>query len=138
MHVRKLVDPISAIITLLLLACSSGSGDLASVAKVSNPDPTATAVPVPSEDIPEPTADPTATPVATYASEIALPDLGNSLSDFQNLDLAEMMEAVTGSPELMGCLTGALGMSGMMGLMSREPTSEETEILLSCFSDDQL
>lgn len=52
--------------------------------------------------------------------------------------MAEMTQSIMNSPELVGCLTGVLGMSGLMGPMSREPTADETEILLSSFDDEQL
>jgi|GEM_PF-1975710 len=143
MYIRKFIFSVLAIITLLLVACSSGSGDLASVAKVSNPDPTATADPAPAADVTGPTAEPisapkpTTMPEPTSAAEIALPSLDGSLEDLKNMDMAEIMQIVMGSPELMTCISGALGMSGMMGMMSHEPTSDEIEVLLSCSDGEQ-
>lgn len=139
MNPRNIFFLVSAIITLLLAACSSGSGGVASVAQVSSPTSTASAVPTP-------TGEPTATPeppVPTAAAVLpaptaaaALPSL--DLGGLQNIDMAGMMQAVMGSPELMGCLMSSMGFASVMSLVGRQPTSDEIAQILPCFSDEQL
>ena len=117
------------------------------MARVGSPDPTVTPVPASTEVLAaeptaEPTAGPSAAPEATATPESATSapkapaDL--NLGSLGNIDMAELMREVMGSPELMGCLTSSLGFTGLMGLAERQPTDAEMELIVPCFSEDQL
>ena len=47
------------------------------------------------------------------------------------------MAQVLGSPNLMACLTGAVGMQTLMELTDRAPTDEETTLLQSCIDEEE-
>ena len=150
MRTRNIFFFLLAMITLLLVACSNG-GDALSVAKIGSPDPTATPVPASTEVLTaestakptaKPTPGPTAAPEPAATLEPASPasqaPAGLNLGSLGNIDTAELMREVMGSPELMGCLTNLLGFTRLMGIAERQPTDAEMELILPCFSEDQL
>lgn len=136
-----------AIITLLLVACSSGSSDLASVAQVSNPEPTATAIPTETTTNPgaaaedttssetAATTDPTAVPGTTPVSPGEAPEPEVSQTSLQNLDMEAVLVEVRNSPNLLACLTEIMEVSALMEIVSGEPTEEDLELIVPCFGD---
>ncbi len=73
-------------------------------------------------------------PAPTAAAALTSSDLGG----LQYIDMTGVMQAVMSSPELMGCLTSSMGIASLMSLADRQPTSDEIEQILPCFSEDQL
>ena len=116
MRMKTLFLTTLAIITLLLVACSS-DGETLSGGNVTSQDPTATAKLVPQ----------------TPAAGLVL-----GLGSFENIDLARLIEELLNSPELTECLTSAMSLSSLMELAEREPTDADIEQILPCLSEDQL
>ena len=124
MFTRNVLYQVLAIIALLFVACSGG--DTLSVAKVSSPDPTATPVPTPTKVL-------TATPEPADSVELGL-DLGS----FEDVDLAELIQEVTNSSELMECLRFSMGIINLIEVSERQNTEVEMALILPCFTDDQI
>ena len=108
----------------MLVACSGG--DTLSVAKVSSPDPTATPVPTPTEVL-------TATPEPAATAELGL-DLGS----FEDVDLAELIQEVANSAELMDCLKFSMRLINLIEITEPQNTEVEMALILPCFTENQI
>jgi hypothetical protein len=51
------------------------------------------------------------------------------------VDALALLAQAFSSPELMGCLSGKMGLQTLMQLTSRAPTDEETALMTSCLDD---
>ena len=49
------------------------------------------------------------------------------------VDVGALIKKAQGSPEILSCLMGTIGMSTLMELTQRIPTAQESELVLSCF-----
>jgi hypothetical protein len=68
----------------------------------------------------------------------ALSSAGLELGSFEDFDLDGLTQELEISPKLTECLTGSMDLSSLLGLVEREPTDAETELVLSCLSDEEL
>ena len=153
MYIRKFPFPVLAIITLLLVACSSGTGDTEPLAQDVSFKPADSAVstdstasqetvastgPTSSQQIratseatstseisatPEPTVVPASEP--TPVPEAVMSDEQKALTSLANIDMEAVVNEVMGSQELMGCLTDLIGLPALMSLSGSEPTQEQ-------------
>ena len=121
MQITKVFFPILAIITLLLVACSSSTGGVDSAAQVSSPDPTATQASIQPPEaeanpeasvssgtsessgtvaVPEGTAipEPTTKPEPTPAPQPAMTETEAALISLATVDMGAVSAEVMNSP----------------------------------------
>ena len=53
------------------------------------------------------------------------------------IDVGALIQKAKNSPEILGCLMSKIGMSTLTELTTRIPTSQESEIILSCFEGQE-
>ena len=73
-----------------------------------------------------------ATPTTTPDMASNKPKLEIGADDNQ-VDVGALIQKAQGSPEILSCLMGMIGMSTLMELTQRIPTAQELELVLSCF-----
>ena len=124
MSTRKVLFPVLAIITFMFVACFGG--DTLSVAQVNSPDPTATSVPIPTDE-------PTAALEPTVTAELEL-----GLGGLEDVNLDELIQVVMSSPELSGCLRISMSILSIIENAEGYDPEVEMALILPCFSDDQI
>ncbi len=127
-----------AIVTFILAACG-GTAERTdtSASPSSGGSETAAAVPEVTPNVvetPEPAA-PSLTESPSIATEKVEP-AGEVADSGLTADEQDLMAQGLNDPELMTCLTGAVGMQTLMELVNRDPTQEETILLESCLAEE--
>ena len=73
------------------------------------------------------------------ATTTSTPDMASTKQKLEigagdsQVDVGALIQKAQGSPEILSCLMGTIGMSTLMELAQRIPTAQESELVLSCF-----
>ena len=126
---------LTALITVAVAACGGVSEQAPTPSRPAPTSiPTVIAEPATEGAVAQPGA-PTPTAVNTASKNVGSAGevTGSGLTQGQQA----LMAQVLASPDLMVCLTGAVGMQTLMELADRSPTNEETTLLQSCLDAEE-
>jgi hypothetical protein len=142
MNIRIFLFSLTALVTLAVVACGGVSEQAPTPSRPAPTSiPTATTEPKSEGAVAQPGENdgesPTPAPTEVNTASENVGSAGEVLESGLTEDQQALMAQVLGSPDLMACLTGAVGLQTLADLADREPTDEETTLLQACLAEEE-